>query len=216
MHTRKFVTGIVAVLATLAVFSGNALSAPEDDYKTGAASFVLGDFVGAMPMLRKSAEAGYAPAQAMYGQLLLGTAQEEEAVKFFKKSADQKNIEGQFYYGTSLLTGEGTKKIPEEGIKWILLSAEQGLKDAENQMALIAAAPLYSSILSDAEAQRWLKKSADNEFLPAIVHLVVAYRTGTNGFVVDNKIADEYQAKANKIQGINDTDTKRKRRGAKK
>lgn len=214
MHLKR-ITGIGLAIASLALASGHVAAGPEDDYKTGSASFFAGDFVGAMPLLRKAAEAGHAAAQAMYGQLLLGTAQEEEAVAYFKKSADQKNTEGEFYYGTSLLTGEGIKKNPLEGRKWILIAAEKGFVDAENQMALIIIDPNQETPLSNQEAQRWLKKSADNDFLPAINQLVTAYHSGLYGLPVNAETAAEYQAKANKLQGIDDS-AKRKRRGAKK
>ena len=215
MHVRKFFTRFAIPAAVLVLASGNTPAAPDDDYKTGAASFVVGDFVGAMPFLRKAAEAGYAPAQAMYGQLLLGTAQEDEAVRYFRKSADQQNTEGEFYYGTSLLTGEGIKKNPLEARKWIQMAAEKGWKDAENQMALIALEPSQEQPMDNTETLRWLKKSADNNFLPAITGLVAAYQKGLYGLTVDPHLADEYQAKSNKLQGIDDS-AKRKRRGPKK
>lgn len=210
---RKLVFFMGFVLPLL-ICTGSADASPgEEDYKMGAERYSVGDFFEAMPPLRKAADAGHPKAQVLYGLVLQGFAQDVEAVSYFKKSADQGDPEGQLHYGTAILTGEGAKKDPLEGRKWIQTAAQSGLDAAENQMALIALIPAGHP-LSDADAVHWLRKAVENEFLPAVMGLSAAYRGGNFGLGVDVKMADELQALANKIQGIEES--RRKRRGARR
>ena len=49
-----------------------------------------------------------------------------EAVKWYRKAAEQGYAEAQYIYGRCCLDGTGIAKNPSEGVKWLLKAAEQG------------------------------------------------------------------------------------------
>jgi TPR repeat protein len=51
----------------------------------------------------------------------------EEAVKYYKLSADQGDADAQFNYGHCLQNGLGIETNVEEAVKYYKLSADQGL-----------------------------------------------------------------------------------------
>ena len=67
-----------------------------------------------------------------YGQ---GVPKDEvEAVKWFRKAAEQGDARAQFHLGFAYSNGQGVTKDDAEAIKWFRKAAEQG--DAEAQEAL--------------------------------------------------------------------------------
>lgn len=190
---------------------GSALAGPEDDYKLGIKRYRDGDIVEAMSPLQKSADAGHAAAQALYGYLLDISDFDDDAVVYYKKSAEQGNPDGQLGYGLALINGEGIAPNVKEGGQWVRKAAEAGLAAAENQMALMELDAAGLPGRNNEEALKWINKAVKNEFIPAIEGLADAYRNGTFGLSVDAKMAEELLDKARKIQGID----KRKRRGRK-
>jgi len=54
----------------------------------------------------------------------------EKAVEWFLKAAEQGNAEAQFALGVCYHNGEGVKQDYEQTIKWLQKAAEQGHKDA--------------------------------------------------------------------------------------
>ncbi len=49
-----------------------------------------------------------------------------EAVRWFRKAADQGNARGQYLLGVSYANGEGAAKDEGEAVKWYRKAAEQG------------------------------------------------------------------------------------------
>lgn len=191
---------LVLALSCLGAWAG-----PAEDFVDGAKSYENGDVFGALPILRRSADAGYAPAQALFGYVLDYSESDEEAVVYYRKAADQGNADGQFGLGKMLSTGEGVKKNLVEARRWIGLAAEQGHKQAINAMA----EAYLSGQLGVAEAERqgegalkWVKLAADNGYLPAVDALVQAYRKGGMGLAADAAAAAQWQAKANELRNF--------------
>ena len=194
-----------AVLLALALSCQGAWAGPAEDFVAGSKSYENGDVVGSIKILRPSADAGYAPAQALLGYVLDYSEYDEEAVAYYRKAADQGNADGQFGLGTMLSTGEGVKKDPAEARRWISLAAEQGHKQAIN---VIAQAHLSGQLgIAEAERQgegalKWVKLAADNGYLPAVDALVQAYRKGGMGLAADAAAAAQWQAKANELRNV--------------
>lgn len=202
---------MLIVLAAFLPYS-SCFADVQEDYEAGAKSFQVGDYVTAVAPLRKAADAGHAHAQVLYGLVLYGFSADVEAVDYFKKSARQGHAEGQFYLGTSFISGEGTTKNLAEGRSWVLKSAKQGYVPAENQMALLGIANSDGQ-MSDVTIVEWLQKAADdNDFLPAVEALLMAYRDGKYGLAVDSKMSNKYERQAIKLRGL-ETKKKRRRRG---
>lgn len=187
-----------------------AIAEPEQDYKLGAQRYREGDVVGALDPLKKAADAGHAPAQVMYGYLLDISDFDEDAVVYYRKSAEQGNLEGQFSFGNALMNGEGIAKNRAEGEQWIRKAAESGYGEAINQMALLYLAK--NDPTQTDEAMKWINQSIASNYVPVIEQTAMAYREGRLGLAIDVKLADELTSKALKLQGVE----KRKRRGVKK
>ena len=108
----------------------------------------------------------------MMGQ---GVAKDEfEAVRWFRKSAEQGNIDGQYNLGVNLSAGVGvpTRDIAE-AIKWYQLAGSQGLVRAQFNCGLLLMKGDHSDFLTGdgfggippdlAEAARWFRRAADAE-----------------------------------------------------
>jgi TPR repeat protein len=80
----------------------------------------------ALEILHKAAERGDPDAQYKYGDWLVANDNYTEAIKWFQKSAEQNNADGQYAVGLCLLQGYGAEPNPHEAVKWLRQSAEQG------------------------------------------------------------------------------------------
>jgi len=61
-------------------------------------------------------------------------ADKKEAVKWYRKAAEQGDAEAQFNLGRAFVNGEGVDKDKMEAVKWLRLAAEQGYEDAEEML----------------------------------------------------------------------------------
>jgi len=194
------------VLAGLLVLGCQAvLAGPPEDFSVASKAYASGDLIGSMPVLRRSADAGYAPAQALLAEILYRSEFDEEAVGYYRKAADQGNADGQFGLGSMYSTGEGVKKDLAAARHWISLAAEQGHKQAIGVMAqahMSGQLGITEKEQQSEEALRWIKRAAETDYLPAVDALAVAYRNGTLGLAADATAADQWQAKANELRGI--------------
>lgn len=208
------------MLGVLLLASSSALAwaGPEEDYQTGARMYQVGDMLGAMPIVKKAADAGHAAAQAMYADMILaGGSGDEEALGYFTKSAEQGNADGQFGLGSMYASGEGVKRDVGVGRKWVTKAAEQGHPSAINEMALAymtGGLGIAEEARKSEEALRWIRLAAGNNFVLAIRELVKAYRQGEYGLKADGAIADEWAARERKVTGA--TTERRGKRGEKK
>lgn len=195
-------------LGALAFLSHWAWAGPEEDYQIGLKAYRGGDLVGSMSPLRRAADAGHAGAQALLGDILDKAESDEEAVAYFRKSAEQGNADGQYGLGAMYAAGEGVKKDPAEARKWITRAADQGHKLAVNTLAqayITGGLGLEESALRGADALTRLRQAAGNDYLPAIDVLAKAYRAGDYGLAPDAKEAEQLTARANKLRGVKQT-----------
>lgn len=201
-----------ACLATF--FLCTAFAAPEDDYQKGAKSYAEGDVVTAMPHLKTAADAGHAVAQALYALILDRADSDDEAVQYYRKSAEQGNADGQYGYGTMLSSGEGIARDVELGRQWLTRAAEQGHKLAINELALAymrGQLGVSEEARNSQDALRWIQLAAENKFVPAMEAMAEAYRNGSYGLGPDAKMAEDWMARARQAKGIVS-----KRKGARK
>ena len=207
-------------------------SDPVKDYEkaeklnaSGISNGDMGAMIDATELFRRAADAGHAKAQARYALNLERGSSVEEAMKYYRMSADQNDMDGQFGLGKIYRLGEGVPQNFEEARKWLTLAAEQGHKSA---IDIIAAAYLRNKISDEeAAAQRpreasayitvgmgldeearqgsdalmWIKRAAEIDSLLALDALAVAYRSGAYGLAVDVQQSDAIVAKANKLRG---------------
>lgn len=204
--------GLSVVLGFLC--AGPCQAGPAEEYNDGAKRYGDGDLIAAMPLLRKSADAGHAAAQAMLAEILDQSDSSAEAVDYFRKAALQGNADGQFGLGALLAAGQGAPKDAAEGRKWILLAAEQGHKLAINELAsayIVGGLDIPDNARQSAEALRWIRTAAENEYLQAMERLAAAYRNGEFGLAADVKTAAQWEGRINKVRGIRQGQRNKKR-----
>ena len=110
-----------------------------------------------------------------------------EAVKWFRKAADQGFAPAQYSLGSHYARGDGVVKDVSEAVKWWGKAAEQG--DAEAQYSLARCYSLGEGVGKDsAQAAKWLHKAADQGLARAQFRLGVSYATG------DGEAKDEVAA----------------------
>lgn len=137
-----------------------ALTAPaahadaRQDTERAEAAFRTGDLVVAMTLLRKAAEAGHAPAQARYADLLDAAEQDVEAVAWYRKAAEQGEPAGEFGLGRMHANGEGVKRDPAEALKWYRLAAGRNHVPALDALARAYRAGDLGLAKDPAEAQK--------------------------------------------------------------
>ena len=83
----------------------------------------------------------------------------KEAVKWFRKAAEQGNAKAQYILGVSLVNGQGVEQDEVEALKWIRKAAEQGISKAQ----YVLGACYQNGIVADkniTEAVKWYRKAA--------------------------------------------------------
>jgi TPR repeat protein len=100
-----------------------------------------------------------------------------EAVKWYKKAADQGHAEAQNNYGVALFRGKGIRENMDEAVKWYKKAADQGLAVAQFHYgnALFRGKGIRKNMH---EAVKWYKKAADQGDSVAQYHYGYALLTG--------------------------------------
>lgn len=180
-------------------------AAPEDDYRSGADAYRGGDVVGAMELLRKSADAGHGPSQSLLAYILDKAEFDNEAVAYYRKAAAQGDPDGEYGLGSMYATGEGVKRDPAEARKWITRAARKGHAAAINSLAqayMDGALGFDETQRNSAEALRWVRLAADSGYWPALEGLAAAYRTGAYGLAVDVQQAEVLAVRGRAARGV--------------
>ena len=91
--------------------------------------------------IRAGADKGDAKAQYELGRAFfsgtLGVAKDEaEAVKWFRKAAEQNVADAQFSLGVCYANGRGVAEDDAESVKWFRKAAEQNLADAQYNLGV--------------------------------------------------------------------------------
>ncbi len=103
---------------------------------------------------------------------------EAEAVKWFRKAAEQGFAESQSYLGLCYANGNGISKDEAEAVKWYRKASDQG--DAAAQYNLGVCYTNGNGVSKDvAEAVKWYRKAAEQEYAAAQYNLGVCYANGT-------------------------------------
>lgn len=199
------------------VVSPPAPASPEEDYKQAEKAYADGDLIAAMPLYKKAADQGYAPAQATLGEILVESEYIDQAITYFRKAAEQGNAEGQFdlggfYVSGKVKGGQGVEKDVDKGRELIVKAAEQGYAAAINAMADAYLHNRLGIDPKDANSEKafhWIKLSAEGGNLPAVISLIQAYEKGTFGAPVDLAQAKVWKAKAKQIQQVKQTQGKK-------
>lgn len=199
------VTGMVGLPAT-------AFASPDEDFKSGQSAYRSGDMVGAMPSLKRAADAGHAPAQVLYGYILDQAEFNEEAAQYYRRAADQGHAEGEYALAALYAAGEG---VPRDAGVARALFERAARQDHAPAIKALSAAHLAGQLgfksEGDVDGLAWTKKAADYDHVPSLGFLAKAYRSGSFG-VVDVTEAERIEARMRKLTGEDQRKTRRRNR----
>lgn len=100
-----------------------------------------------------------------------------EAVKWFRRAADQNFAKAQYNLGFCYSKGEGVKKDDGEALKWYRKAADQNLAIAQTKLGFCYARARGVE-KDDREAVNWYRKAADQKFPLAQYNLGDCYANG--------------------------------------
>jgi len=120
-----------ALFFVAGVFSAPfSLAGLEEDYEKANEAQGRGDFMVAMPLLKKTADAGYAPAQALFADMLDASDSPDEAIGYYIKAAEQGDAHGQTGLARMLAAGRGVARDNAKAAEWLQKAAAQDYLDA--------------------------------------------------------------------------------------
>jgi len=96
-----------------------------------------------------------------------------EAVKWFRKAAEQNDARAQAALGVRYAKGQGVAKNKAEAVKWYRKAAEQNVADAQYNLG-VCYANGQGVTEDDAEAVKWFRKAAEQNLADAQYNLGVA------------------------------------------
>lgn len=103
-----------------------AQGGPKEDYEKGWELYdKKGDVFSAMKFLKKSADAGYGPAQALLGYIYDYSELDKESVEMYRKAAEQGTPAGEYGLGDMYAKGEGIEKDLGKALELITKAAEK-------------------------------------------------------------------------------------------
>jgi TPR repeat protein len=140
----------------LVVFAALAYAGFDD----GKAAYVIGDYATAYKELKPLADQGNVEAQCMLGRMYEfgghGVRKDHaQALKWFRKAAEQGDPGGQYDMGMVFTAGHGVPQDYVQAYMWFNLAALQGNLDARNRRDEVARKITPAQI---AEAQRLAKE----------------------------------------------------------
>jgi TPR repeat protein len=149
--------------------------------------------------LKIKAEAGEAAAQNSLGKMYEGSSgvpvDYGEAVKWYRRAADQGFAEAQNLLGRMYVSGAGVPKDHAEAVKWFRKAADQGYADAQQNLGVMyfkgAGLPQ-----DGAEGIRWVRKAADQGGADAQLTLGLLLSSGSKGVPSDSAEAAKWYRKA--------------------
>ncbi len=111
-------------------------------------------------LLEQMSSSGRAEVQLLVGLCFHYGLVYEQAVKWYRLSANQNHAHAQFSLGICYSFGQGVEKSYEEALKWFRLSAQQGNTNAQYHLGVFY---YYGKGIerSDEEAVRWFRLSSE-------------------------------------------------------
>lgn len=196
----RIAVGLTAAVLMLSCAVGRA--EPQEEFEKASIAYRNGDVSGAMEMIRAPADAGHAPSQALLGMILESAGMFEESVAYFRKSAAQGDVEGEFGLASALASGRGVERDLPEARRLYELAAGRDHRQSIELMAELVmrgGLGLEPKPRPDARSLEWVRKAAEHNYLPSLDYLARGYRDGSVG-AVDVKLAQEFEARAEKLR----------------
>jgi len=193
-----------------------AAKSPDENYRLGMKFKEEDSLTEAVYYFMRAAEQGHAAAQAEVADLLEAGSAWDVALKWWRKSAEQGYVPGQFGLAKTLSTAgrTGIKQDDVEARKWFDLAAKQGHVGAIHEMAhayMVGGLGLGAETRYSPEALAAIKRAADIDAVYALKELSDAYRTGKYGLAADPAQADTLDAKIRELTAVKEVKKKKQR-----
>ena len=166
-------TNMIRCLAMIVVLALPAVTAAAD-LTDGLAAFNGKNYARAVQILEPLAQRGEATAQVHMGLLHYhGHAvaeSDERAFAWFLRAAEQGNADGQFHLGNMYMYGLGVPATESEPDRvaalWFFEAARRGHAEAQYNLGILflTGKGVYQN---DAEALKWIRRSAERNHEPA-------------------------------------------------
>lgn len=121
----------------LALAMAPAYADMAEDHDNAVKMWQMGNVVDAMTQFTNNAEKGYAPSQVWLATMMDQAQQDEDAVKWFKKAAEQGNAAGEYGLGLMYGKGEGVKQDNAKALEYVTRAAEKNHTDAVFALAAV-------------------------------------------------------------------------------
>jgi len=121
----------------LALAMSPAFADVAGDHDNAIKMWQMGNVVDAMTLFTTNAEKGHAPSQVWLATLMDQAQQDEDAVKWFIKAADQGDAAGEYGLGLMYGKGEGVKQDNAKALEYITRAAEKNHSDAVSALAAV-------------------------------------------------------------------------------
>ena len=132
-----------------------------------------------------------------------GVAKDEgEAVKWFRKAADQNFAAAQYALGLCYANGQGVAKDEVQAVKWFRKAADQNLVQAQNNLGACYANG-QGVVKDEAEAVNWYRKAAEQGNVDAQNDLAWILATSENSAIRNGPKAVDLA-----LQAVRATDNK--------
>lgn len=222
----------LALAAAEPAAKGDKVNSAQEDFEIADKADKNDDMIKANTYYRKAADAGHPVAQARLGHILYRAGANYLAYHYFKKSAEQGDVDGMYGMGYMTQGGEGgAEQDFAEARKWYMAAAEKGHEKSLNTIADGCIGPNKGMLLKSGSKENAdkmvkdfaalcgadplviLKRAADKKYVPAIVTLAEVLRTGklqNYQFPVDEALADQYEEKLYSIIGKKEGKKKRR------
>jgi len=152
----------IVLIAIIGLFTGSVFAqTAEELYETGMYEYNQINYGAAMSKFKASAELGYAPAQAKLGTLMDASEFNEEAREWFRKAAEQGDLEGQMGLARMLSTGDGGEVDLAGARELYVTAAENGSFEAMRVLHMAYTDGGFDLEADPEQAAYWLKRAAD-------------------------------------------------------
>jgi len=127
---KRSLSRIAGAMALTVAVMASAHADVAEDHDKAIKMWQIGNVVDAMAIFTTNAEKGYAPSQVWLANLMDQAQQDEGAVKWFMKAAEQGDAAGEYGLGVMYGKGEGVAQDNAKALEYITRAAEKDHIDA--------------------------------------------------------------------------------------
>jgi len=188
----------IVAWSMVAGLSPVCLAGPVEDHEAGLLAYRRGDVTGAMPPLRRAADAGHVASMVLLAYILDNAGMTQEALPLYRRAAAQGDAEAEAALASLLVEGRGGVRDAREAFRLFERAAGRGHPLAVQAVAdayLRNDARMLGDDAVDGKALAALRRAAEAGYVPAAERLVAVYQQGLLGAAPDAAESARWQAR---------------------